>query len=89
MELHGKSYVIDHCYSERDKELERKALDYYITDTLHLIGMNIAGITRGKHLVSSWRDLCNGTAEKQEQKTGDEIAAEVIKKAGLRHGGDK
>lgn len=87
--MYGASYVIDHCCSERDKEIERKNLEFYVTDTLHLMGMNIAGLTRGKYVSSSWRDLCNGVSAKNQHKSGDEIAADVILKAGLSFGGDK
>ena len=49
--------------------------------------MNTASMSHGKYVVSSWRDLVNGN--KEEQKTGDEIAEDVISKAGLVFGGDK
>ena len=86
--MYGSSYVIDHCYTERDKERERANLEYYVTDTLHLMGMNIASMTQGKYIASSWRDLCHGTAEEQDRRTGDEIAEDVMLKAGLSFGGD-
>lgn len=81
--------MIDHCYAERDKEWKRENLEYYVTETLHLIGMNIASITRGKYLASSWRDVCEGTPNKQQNITGDEIAKDVMLKAGLSFGGDR
>lgn len=88
LNLYGSYYVIEHCCAERDKELEQKALEYYVTDTLHLIGKNIAVISRGEYLSSSWRELCEGTVNRKKQKNGDEIAKDVIVKAGLLFGGD-
>ena len=86
--MYGASYVIEHCCAERDKELEQKALEYYVTDTLHLIGENVAVIARGKYLSLSWRELCEGTVHPKAEKDGDEIAKDVIEKAGLSFGGD-
>lgn len=88
LNLYGSYYVIEHCCAERDKELERKALEYYVTDTLHLIGMNAAVISRGKYLASSWRELCECNVNSKDTKDGDEIAISVIEKAGLLFGGD-
>ena len=59
-----------------------------MTDTLHLIGMNIAAVSRGKYLASSWRELCEDAVNTKKQKDGDEIAKDVIEKAGLSFGGD-
>ena len=72
----------------RDRELEKKALEYYVTDTLQLIGENIAIVARGKYLPISWRELCEGAVNTQNEKDGDEIAKDVIEKAGLSFGGD-
>lgn len=86
--MYGSIYVIEHCESERRKDIEHTDLVYYVTDILHLIGMNVAGIAHGKYIVSSWRDLQNGTGKEQDQRTGDQIAEDVVKKAGLVFGGD-
>ena len=60
--------------------MEQKRYRTYITDALMLITENTARfISEGKYLTSRWV----GEPKKQDTRTGDEIAADVIKKAGI------
>lgn len=49
---------------------------YYMSQSIKLLG-------EGKTLQASYIDIVSGKWQAQEEKSGDEIAAEVITKAGL------
>ena len=57
----------------------------YVTDVLQLIGENIATIARGSYVVNRWLDLVE--EKKPDNRSADEIAADVILHAGLSFGG--
>ena len=89
LDLFGAQYVIDHCISVKELEDKRTALEYYITDALQLIGENVARVGQGKYISSTWRDLCEKTNKMVEKpKNGDEIANDVMSRAGHSFGGD-
>lgn len=73
--------------SELEHEAEETRYRAYVTDALKIIAENIAGIAGGYTMTSRWADNLN----KQEpaQISGDEIAKEVMAKAGLSFGGDE
>lgn len=54
----------------------------YVTDALKLLGENTARYAGGSHMTQRWADVI--TPKKQDARTGAEIAADVIKKAGLK-----
>ena len=54
----------------------------YVTDALKLLGENTARYAGGSHMMQRWVDVI--TLKKQDTRTGVEIAADVIKKAGLK-----
>lgn len=54
----------------------------YVTDALKLLGENTARYAGGSHMMQRWVDVI--TLKKQDTRTGAEIAADVIKKAGLK-----
>lgn len=54
----------------------------YVTDALKLLGENTARYAGGSHMMQRWADVI--TPKKQDTRTGAEIAADVIKKAGLK-----
>lgn len=54
----------------------------YVTDALKLLGENTARYAGGSHMIQRLVDVI--TPKKQDTRTGAEIAADVIKKAGLK-----
>ena len=54
----------------------------YVTDALKLLGENTARYAGGSHMLQRWVDAIS--PKKQDTRTGAEIAADVIKKAGLK-----
>ena len=90
LELFGSGYVIDHCVSafskKKEQELqyeELKTCIYYFADCLKLITENTAksANSEASYINNSLRDILN--PKPVIQKTGDEIAQEIIQKAGL------
>ena len=95
LELFGSGYVIDHCVSafskkkekEKEKELENeklKACIYYFADCIRLITENTAksAHTEASYTTNNLRDILN--LKPIVQKTGDEIAQDIIQRAGLK-----
>ena len=89
LELFGSGYVIDHCIAvfskeqeEAKKQEEEKRYRYYLTDCLKLITENTAKYAGGSYLTISFRDIMD--PKPVIEKSGDEIAAEVIMRAGLK-----
>ena len=73
------------------ERMERKAYQCYIADAISAVAYNttirvISGVEEtvkiGKYQEKRWIDIVNNTPE--DTKTGGEIAAEVIKNAGLK-----
>ena len=54
----------------------------YVTDALKLLGENSARYAGGSHMTQRWVGVI--TPKKQDTRTGAEIAADVIKKTGLK-----
>lgn len=54
----------------------------YVADCLQNISRNIAPIGRGEYISKRWRDIYDPTPK--DTRSGAEIAADVIKKAGLK-----
>lgn len=78
LELLGADYVIDHVISEHNRRFEERAFRNYMGDLLKVLA-------EGKIAQIQYRyaDLIDESKEKNE-KTADEIALEVIAKAGLK-----
>ena len=55
-----------------------------MADVLRLIGENAAILTKGSYYPGRWGE----TPEPEDNRTGDEIAADVIMRAGLTLGGE-
>ena len=83
----GKKYLIDYCLSCFLKEQDEKLFRAYVTDALRVLTENIAKISGGSYLAQRWIDMSDRTA-KVDNRSADEIALDVIKKAGLSFGGD-
>ena len=88
LELFGNGYVIDHCiavFTNEQEEIkkceEEKQYRYYLTDCLKLIAENTAKYAGGSYISNRYKDIVD--PQPIMEKTGDEIAAEIIMKAGL------
>ena len=55
----------------------------YMSDGLKYVTESISQTFGGKYLYASFIDLINNNKKQTVTKTGEEIAADVIKKAGL------
>lgn len=65
-------------------EVKENAYKSYIADCLRLMGENVYYLTQGQgpgYFDIRWADIDN--PPKQDDRTGDDIAADVIKRAGL------
>ena len=60
-------------------EAEARLFKAYVTDALMLITENTARYAGGRYQTRRWIDA----AHPRDTRTGDEIAAEVIRRAGL------
>lgn len=60
--------------------MKSRAYRVYVTDVLQAATKNTAKAVNGLYIADRWFDLIRP----QPKRTGEEIAAEVIKKAGLK-----
>lgn len=77
LNLMGSIYVIEHVITEYKIESEEKFYKTYITDLLKTLA-EINNITVSGRFI----DLLNVSPE--PEKTGDEIAKDIIERAGLK-----
>lgn len=82
LDLMGSGYVIEHCISAFQHDMEEKQYRTYLTDTLRLIGENVAALSHGSYIANRWIDTKK--KEQNEEKSADEIAADIIRRAGLK-----
>lgn len=82
LNLIGKGYVIDHCISLFNKQAKEEAYRTYVTDTLKTLNSNFAKIFGGNYFNLRYADAVNPNEE--SDKSGDEIARDIIKRAGLK-----
>lgn len=66
----------------RYKTYQREvAYRIYVTDCLRMIGENTANVSKGTYPQKRYADFLKEPA--RDHRTGEEIAADIIKKAGL------
>ena len=82
LDMIGRGYVVEHCVSSFNKRQKELAFQIYVTDTLKSIDEKLFNTFGGTAYKDRFIDRI--TSEKKPVKSGDEIAAEVIKKAGLK-----
>ena len=82
LELVGKGYVIDHCISLFNRRAKEEAYRTYIADTLKALNDNFAKKFGGTYYQTRYIDAV--TPAKEPEKSGDEIARDIIKRAGLK-----
>lgn len=83
VELLGAGYVVDYCISRYKHKQEQKQYHVYVTDVLMTIANNVCNIAGGEKIKTRYQDL----GKPQDTRTGNEIAADVMKRAGLTFGG--
>ena len=85
----GTAYIIEHIVNNELERKQARAYQAYMAECLRLSCENVAAqIPNGKYIAVKWYDLCDNKAEEEDNRTGDEIAADVIKRMGLSFGGD-
>ena len=77
LNLMGRNYVIDYVISEYQDYVEEKIYKAYVTDLIKSIAESI-----GVEVNDRYADLIDNTPK--DTRTGDEIALDVIKRAGLK-----
>ena len=85
--------MIEHCLSCLRSEQKEKLFRVYLTDALKLIAENtthflVPGVgpaDYGSRIQQRWIELAE---HRQDERTGDEIAADIISRAGLRFAGE-
>ena len=73
----GSGYVVDHCISAFRLKQERMRFEYYITD----VGAALINMW-AKDKYPRYYDLVN--PKQVDNRSGDEIAADIIAKHGLK-----
>ena len=81
LDLFGSDYVIEHCTSEYLEKAKEKERTYYIANCLKNINEIIANQFGGKYLSIGLKEALE--PEKENTRTGDDIARDIIKRAGL------
>ena len=80
----GSGYVIEHCVSAFSDICKEEAYRSYIADGVKCIGESVVNQFGGSYLQERYADIVS--IPRTEEKSGDEIALEVIEKAGLKVG---
>ena len=83
LDLLGREYVIEHCVQVLKDVAEERRYRAYVTDALMVLTENTARFAGGRRLMTRW---ASGLAAGRAQ-SGDDIAAEVMRRAGLRFKG--
>lgn len=77
---------MEHCWERYYTQQEEEAYRIYVTDALKTITENTCRFNGGGTMSKRWYDL----TKPADTRTAEEIADEVVRKAGLiqKHGGD-
>lgn len=79
----GKGYIVDHCIALYNRKMEERAYRVYVTDLLRGI-FNRFTPSGVEPLTERYADCLDYEKPKKKEKTGDEIAAEIIEKFSLK-----
>ena len=82
VELLGAGYVVDYCIARFKQKQEEKQYRVYVTDALMTIANNVANFGGGNKIMTRYIDL----GKPQDTRTGNEIAVDVMTRAGLTFG---
>ena len=78
----GADYLVDHCIESITEYNRRELFMVYVTDALMYMGESFANAFRGSYMSMRYADLIN--MHEDDEKTGDEIALDIIERAGLK-----
>lgn len=81
IELMGAGYVVDYCVSRYKHKQEEKQYRVYITDALMVIANNTARAFGGSTVTMRYLDIIQ--PQEPDPRTGDDIAVDLIQRAGL------
>ena len=84
LELYGRGYVVDHVVALLQYEVKKEKYRSYVADALKLAGENLAKLTGGPYIAVRWSELNGKGQSTRDNRTGDEIAADVIRRVGLK-----
>ena len=86
IELIGKGYIVDHCIALYNRRMEERAFMVYMSDVI--MGLYNRFLPSGAEpLTARYADCLDYAKPKKKEKTGDEIAAEIIAKFNLKQEG--
>ena len=81
----GRGYVVQYCISLYRKKREKLQFQSYIADVLLSLHNHVAQFIQGHPIDVRYMDIVS--PQKTDDRTGDDIAADIIKRAGLSFGG--
>lgn len=86
MDLLGADYLLEGVIRAAKAERERYLYRMYVTDALSAMVENTAKLENRKTMSKRYVELAEPLANprKRDNRTGDEIAADVIRRAGLK-----
>ena len=64
-----------------NERAKTEAYRIYVTDALRVVAENTARFASGNYIKARYADMIE--LKKQDNRTGDEIVADIIKRAGL------
>lgn len=82
IEILGRGYIVEHCISLFKKNQEEHAFRKYVADAVHFMNEAVYKRIGGRCHKNTFSDFIDRKPE--DNRTGDEIAMEIIKKAGLK-----
>lgn len=75
----GRSYVIDHCMAALQEDEKQWAFRFYISECLRIVTENTAHLGEKCGYISvSLSDLIEPKKEPKNQKTAEEIIADIL-----------
>lgn len=78
--MYGRGYVIEHCMEELERTFDERRYRAYVTDALMTLVNNVARSLGGSSFTARWVD----GYKKQDPRTPEEIAQDVVRNAGLK-----
>lgn len=82
VELIGKGYVVEHCIALYNRIQKEDAFREMVILSINQLNRNFAERFGGRVIKHGYLDIIKQEAE--PEKSGDEIAAEIIMRAGLK-----
>lgn len=80
MRLFGSDYIVDSCIALYEQEQRHEVWRIYMANGIKILTENTATHKGAKSLAKSYTDLFKPI----DKRTGDEVAADVIKKCRLK-----